>query len=654
MTGPTIIRKLFTRSALAGAALAGAVGLLLWGTQVGEPWKNASYDYAYLFGSRPVTNEVVLVQISDVADDSKRDYAREREHHTRLLQKLTHDGARLVVFDVFFTTSSVARVDTEFAAAIRQNGRVVLMGIPTETSPSDTITSGSIIPPYGIFLDAAAGFGLGYVHCETLQTARQHWPFWKPGEGDFRSLGWVAAETYGARLDSRMEHQWLRYYGENWPGPPLAYAQALNPETNLLGKIVFIGNWPALLNDPGASEPNNDKFSTPYTHWSGRSVGGMVIHATTFLNLVRGDWLRRPPAWSEFLLLLLTGFFIGGGLRLLKPLTALFVAVGIFLSVMFAFVAWSYYTNYWFPWLVIVGGQLPFALAWAWTTWTRHVITFYERFPGYAPVGEPIGNGAYGQVWRVRNATGEFQALKEIKLAKFDDADPYEREFRGIKSYKPLSNQHPGLLHVDYVNRAEHAGYFFYVMELGDALDPAWETKGGKYEPRDLWRACSQLEGRRIPTRECLRLAIRLLEALDFLHQRGRIHRDIKPANIIFVNGQPKLADVGLIREAPTHGIQATKVYTPGYDDPLGLGTKQSDLYALAITLYVCSTGNREGSFPQLPTLVSEDPEFMRLNDIILRACQPVATERYAGAAEMLAAFRALQTELDAGQTRPL
>lgn len=653
MSGQTIIRKMFTRSALTGAALAMVCGLLLWGTPLGEMWEINSYDTLWRFGARSPGDGVILLQLNS-EDRQKPEQARRR--HAELLKKLQADGARLTVFDILFEDPTSAETDARLASAMRQNGRVVLTAFITNQPAVESADNISLEMPHEMFMAAAGGrYGVGKVEVPELQVVRRHWPKVALilGETNYHSLGWAAAAACGAKLDGTAKNQWLRYYGRGGPGVRMQYDNAFTQTNGFFrDKVVFVGGWPQSPDIP--SKPEIDKFATPYTALTGRAVGGVEINATTFLNLLNGDWLRRPPVWSEFLVLIFSGFLIGGGLRLLKPLPALLVAIGVFFAVMCGFVSWSYYTNYWFPWLVIAGGQLPFALAWAWTTWTRHVITFYERFPGYTPVGDCIGNGAYGQVWRVRNATGEFQALKEIQLSKFDDADPYEREFRGIKSYKPLSNQHPGLLHVDYVNRAEHDGYFFYVMELGDALHPDWEQSGKKFEPRDLGRACSLMESRRLPTQECVRIGIRLLEALEFLHQRGRIHRDIKPANIIFVNGQPKLADVGLIREAPTHGQQATRVYTPGFDDPLGLGTKLADMYALAITLYVSSTGNREGSFPQLPTLVSQSPEFMRLNEIILRACQPVATERYASAAEMLAAFQALQAELNSGQTRPI
>ena len=268
-------------------------------------------------------------------------------------------------------------------------------------------------------------------------------------------------------------------------------------------------------------------------------------------------------------------------------------------------------------------------------------------------MGEPFGEGAYGKVWLVRNATGQLQALKEIERAKWKFEGPYEREFHGIKSYKPVSSQHPGLLHIDHVNCNDQQGYFYYVMELGDALDPAWEQKGAAYKPRDLASICNQAEGRRLPARESIRLGIVLLEALDFLHQQGLVHRDIKPSNIIFVNDRPKLADVGLVRAAgPDSTWVGTEFYMPPPPEPPG--TTAADIYALGKVLYVISTGKHAKSFSELSTTLAEKPEFMRLNEIICKVCHPAPDQRYASAREMLAALREAQRELDGGHTTTL
>jgi serine/threonine protein kinase len=343
-------------------------------------------------------------------------------------------------------------------------------------------------------------------------------------------------------------------------------------------------------------------------------------------------------------------------------------------------VSWSYFTNYWFPWLVIVGGQVPCGLAWALLAPriryepvvvvpktvvipkppAQAAAALAPRSPGgpvldtpeYELFGPPFAEGGYGKVWLVRNAIGQWQALKVVYLEKFgESAEPYEREFGGIRRYKPISDKHPGLLRVDFVSHRKREGYFYYVMELGDAQTPGWEENPALYKPRDLARVRAQAEGRRLPAAECVRIALALTEALDFLHRQGLTHRDIKPSNVIFVNGQPKLADVGLVTEIRPSDQVTTLIGTAGYmpPPPEPPGTAQADIYALGMLLYVISTGRDPGFFPELSTtLVERDGrvDFFRLNGIILKACHPDCPQRYFSAAEMRAALLEAQKAL--------
>src|SRR5262249_10235284 len=153
-------------------------------------------------------------------------------------------------------------------------------------------------------------------------------------------------------------------------------------------------------------------------------------------------------------------------------------AVGAALVGTFGAAALTHFTNYWFPWLVIVGGQVPFALACSVVASqlrrkpqpiaeTIVVDTLAEAgpvaelpdAPDYELFDPPFGQGAYGKVWLARNAIGQWQALKAIYLARFGPhPEPYEREFNGIKRYKPISDKHPGLLRVDFVSTRKAAG----------------------------------------------------------------------------------------------------------------------------------------------------------------------------------------------------
>src|SRR5437773_11262824 len=88
-----------------GAALTAFCGLILWKAPLGEGWVNASYDYLFRFGSRPVTNNVALILMDDQAYDhfhQVRGQPWDRALHARLLRRLAADGAALVVLDTFF------------------------------------------------------------------------------------------------------------------------------------------------------------------------------------------------------------------------------------------------------------------------------------------------------------------------------------------------------------------------------------------------------------------------------------------------------------------------------------------------------------------------------------------------------------------------
>jgi serine/threonine protein kinase/WD40 repeat protein len=271
----------------------------------------------------------------------------------------------------------------------------------------------------------------------------------------------------------------------------------------------------------------------------------------------------------------------------------------------------------------------------------------------YEIIHPPFGQGAYGKVWLARNAIGQWQALKAVYLANFGpNASAYEREFNGIRRYKPVSDKHPGLLRVDFVSKKKRAGYFYYVMELADGLEPGWEEQPSTYLPGDLARVRARAEGQRLSPKECARIGLELAVALDFLHGKGLTHRDVKPQNIVFVRGQPKLADVGLVAEVLPAGKEHTWVGTPGYmpPPPERPGTPQADIYGLGMVLYVLLTGRNPAYFPELATTFLDEgnpAEFMPLNAVILKACQPELAKRYASAAELAAGLREVQKTLD-------
>jgi serine/threonine protein kinase len=158
-----------------------------------------------------------------------------------------------------------------------------------------------------------------------------------------------------------------------------------------------------------------------------------------------------------------------------------------------------------------------------------------------------------------------------------------------------------------------------------------------EYSPRTL---ASDLERRgALPPAECARLGVALAAALEHLHQRQLVHRDIKPGNIIFVEGVPKLADIGLVTGiSGSRDDTVSQVGTEGYIAPEGPGTAAADVYSLGKVLYEACMGQDRRRFPELPTAVYDAADYeqrMALNEIIVKACATKVEERYRSAEEL-------------------
>ena len=245
-----------------------------------------------------------------------------------------------------------------------------------------------------------------------------------------------------------------------------------------------------------------------------------------------------------------------------------------------------------------------------------------------------IGRGSYGDVWLARVVTGGWRAVKVVRRDRFEDARPFEREFKGIQKYDPISRDHPHLLHVLHTGMDDAKGCFHYVMELADDRSGADEIDSRTYQPRTL-RHDLRKRGA-LPAEECVRVGRALAAALSHLHERGLIHRDLKPSNVIFINDEPKLADLGLVT-----GEEDAKSFvgTEGYLPREGPGTVAADLYALGIVMYEMLSGRDRHDFPTLPLeLFGLDADALArpLNQIILKTCANNPAQRYATAGELV------------------
>jgi len=677
--------KLPWRSALFGAGLCAMAGLALQIFPVLGGWiANWSYDAAVMLKppSAP-PEEVVIVYMDEKSFRELRQEPRswDRALHAGLIERLTRDQARLVALDVLLPDLGTPSTNALLARALRDNGRVVLAaGFAPEENPDVFVRT--LDRPLPEFEEAAKRWGVSEVEIEAGVVRRYF-------QGDERepSLPWVAAEAAGAEATrgatENAAGRWLNYYGPPGTLRGVSFSEATNqPPGYFKDKCVFIGSWRKAY----YAHDRTDEFTTPH-RFHGR-MSGVEITATAFLNLLHRDWWSRLVAWQERLFIVAAGLLFGFGLRLVRPGAACALAAAGIVLIAACAMPLTWQPRVWSAWMIPAGAQIPLALGWSCLAYTRRLRREKETLEeeltktagqraSAAPApaaGAPspvpdqvllkqIGRGGYGEVWLARNAVGLLHAVKIVHRRAFTSDAPYEREFKGIERFMPVSRSHPGLVQILHVGRNDTAGCFHYVMELADdagkvtsesVISGSVKRNGPAplnadslitdYSPRTL---ASDLEQRgALPPADCARLGAALAAALEHLHQRQLVHRDIKPGNIIYVEGVPKLADIGLVTTiSGSRDDTVSQVGTEGYIAPEGPGTAAADVYSLGKVLYEACMGQDRRRFPELPTAVYDAADYeqrMALNEIIVRACATKVEERYHSAGELRAELEKL------------
>lgn len=652
-------------------------GLFFLPYSTGRGLANLSYDllFAVLPASPPT--EAVLVGL----DEDSRSHFRQsagapwdREIYASLVRRLAGNGARAIVFDVWFAeegTNSAALIDAIVQA--RRAGVPVIVGATIEdASRSGKHTGVQFTEPFEA-LKRVALWGWAE-QGEEDEVVRRHFAGRPDHRGDWApSLAWLAADSLvPGSLQAVPARRWINYYGPaktlKWyPLHEVLEANLVPPES-FAGKVCFVGELPPKTPPVGGTRA--DLWRTPHSRWTHVRMPGVEITATVCLNLLRGDWLQRFPLGMELGWLVITGWLFGYGLARVRPGLAVCLGLAGALVLAGAGLLLVSLMGWWFCWLVPCAIQVPVAVVGSMLSHLHQLTRENSRLetqldtktsvnppaPWVAPPADIrtsipdhellclVGRGAYGEVWLARNAIGMWHAVKILQRSHFRSEAPYERELRGLERFMPISREHPGLVQVLHVGRNDLQGWIYYVMEVADD-----ETSGGRiipetYSPRNL---AKEIHSRgSLPAAECLQLGLDLSSALGFLHNHRLIHRDIKPANIIYVKGLPKLADIGLVTDVGTPNQPVTFVGTEGYMAPEGPGSAAADVYSLGKVLYEAGTGRPCSDFPDLPSTLLDRPDrerFFQLNEIILKACQSDPELRYPSADALHAALQALK-----------
>lgn len=188
------------------------------------------------------------------------------------------------------------------------------------------------------------------------------------------------------------------------------------------------------------------------------------------------------------------------------------------------------------------------------------------------------------------------------------------------------------------------------VFDVGQTVDGYWYLVMEHIEGRDLSEVVAQGG---LPEAEALRVVMEICEALEHAHAAGLVHRDIKPSNVMLDRkGRVKVADFGLAQAVSVTGpevwsrltVSGSLMGTLEYMAPEQLAGKavdqRADLYSVGVLFYELLTGDvPRGSWKPPSTLRKVNA---KVDEVVRRALEPKAEDRYASASELRLAVNAL------------
>jgi adenylate cyclase len=347
---------------LIGALLAVGLGLALHVFRFGLGLICWSYDLPFVARPLAKPEEVVMIYMDDESHErlgQPLNAPWDRALHAQLVNRLTAAGARAIVFDIVFSDPAAdSAKDQQFVQAIRQSRRVILAADMVPAGYGTEANQRRPTLPTDLLRNVAADVGTAETVPSYDFAIRQH--FHGMPDDLLATLSWVAASFVGAPVtknpEQRTRERWVNYYGPPGSIRNVSYYRALDPAATpdavFRDRVAFIG---ARLFTRFAGE-RKDEFRNPWSYWSSkdRFMSGVEVQATMFLNLLRGDWLKRWSETTERALLVILGLVVGFALFQARPVIATATAAG--LSTAIALGAWALFVGQrvWFPWLLVI------------------------------------------------------------------------------------------------------------------------------------------------------------------------------------------------------------------------------------------------------------------------------------------------------------
>ncbi|MDB6029156.1 MAG: hypothetical protein JWM68_5379 [Verrucomicrobiales bacterium] len=469
---------------LVGILLPTMAGIFLSGTIAGEYLSRWSYDRPFTLRGPIEAKDAVVVYLDEASHTAlQQPYDRpwNRGLHARLLRRLTAEKARGVVFDIVFSDPGPdPEIDQEFADAIKENGKVILAADAVFAGMGGT-SGRKYDPPYKLFDEAANGrMGSAEYIPDGDLVIRQY----LVGLPDqlISSEAWAATELTGAPVvTNEIIHRgalYVNHYGPPGTIPGVSFHETLDEEVKLPAdffkdKMVFIGAKTVTK----YSGDRKDEYATPFSSLAIRQDNdwkftcGAEIHATAFLNLTHGEWLRRFTFAQETWIILLIGAFSGLLLVSCRPIAA--ILVGITLALAVAATNYALFTQkfIWFPWLIPVLIQIPLGVLWS---VTFNSVQLYVR---NQLLEQTLGKHLSPKRVKQLRANPEFLepgAQKQRLTILFSDIENFSHISEGMDSDElaKLMNRYFETAVSDCIHKTDG----FVVKYIGDAIFSFWNA----------------------------------------------------------------------------------------------------------------------------------------------------------------------------------
>ncbi len=272
-----------------------------------------AYDWRMRANPDPLRNDLVIVGIDSPSLKALATWPWSRGVHAELVARLTRAQARVIAFDVDFSTPRTPKEDQALARAVSNSDRVVLAAFHEHRALANGAVAEYASLPYPALLTAARAVGsinlpidadgaIRRVPIDTSLLADQGWSFAvQTARAALDTLGDPVrrtsdgAVTLGAHraMLGPADEFYLRFMGGPGTVPVVSFVDVLRgavPDSALAGKIVLVG---------ATSLDLQDFRITPFRG----AMAGVEIQANAVATILSGRSHHRLPPPSVLALI---------------------------------------------------------------------------------------------------------------------------------------------------------------------------------------------------------------------------------------------------------------------------------------------------------------------------------------------------------------